>query len=472
MKKKILVSAVIVAAFCAASPALDGLYVRHILTREISKLQEQLTTQLNDADLNINFAIADYHLGYFSSDVDYVLTLTSKDQESGKSESDTFKYKEHIVHGPIVKFKNQWTPGLAVMDIQFNKADLLNLLKNKLNKDEINKFPDISGTFSTLMSLSGSRFEDHYVIAPVTLNNAAADQKLSWDGMTGDFIVAKHGDKISKFEFNTTIGKVSAVDNKTQFGVEVAPIQISLTSQLSSHDFYNGNFKIATDKVSVNSAKQEKKLVANNIQLTVTADSTKDTYGYRGDMTVAKMDFPVKLNGLNSISNLKYHGEINNLSLNGYQSMLEIEKKFANKKPNQFEAVTAAMDLVNAYFKLLTNSSNVVYQISSETNLGNAALDVNVSLDKLPLNYFELASAIRVKATASAAQPLVQLIENSDDQTKQTIDKLVQNQLLIKNSKDYVLNFSYSNSNINISGKDFKDFAAVDKLLRQVFSTK
>lgn len=468
---KLLASTVLVTAIVASLPVLDGYYVRHIVLSDVNKIQDKLKSNLNDQDFNLNFEITNYRMGYYASDVDYVVSVTTKDQDTKQSKTDTFNYTDHIVHGPIVKFNNHWTAGLAVMDVSFNQADIIKLLKNKLTQDQVSKIPNISGMFSTWLSLSGSRFDTYFDISPVTLNNIASNQKLTWDGMNGEVVLAKRSDKIAKIDMTMTIGKFSAVDNNEKFAVEVSPIQMNLNSVLATHDFYNGNFKISTDKVSVNGDKQAKKLVANNIALTVTSDSAKDTYGYRGDMTVAKMEFPVKASGLNTISNLKYHGEINNLSLNGYQSMLDLEKKLTDKKANQFETVTAAMDLVNAYFKLLTSSSNVVYQISSETNLGKASLDMNISLDKLPLNYFDLAGAVRVKATASAALPLVKLIEDSDAQTRQTIDKLVANQLLVKNNNDYVLDFNYSSSAIKISGKDFKDFSAVDKTLRQIFST-
>lgn len=471
MKMKCLSISIVAAAVLAGLPVLDGLYVRHILTRQITKVQNELKTQVNDAELSFDVSITSYQMGYNTSDVDYLIKMTSKNEDTGKNETDSFNYREHIEHGPLVKFKNQWQLGLAAIDFSFNKTDIVKLLKKADNKIDVNYIPDISGNISSLLSLSGSRWDSYYVISPVTMNNQAANQKLTWGGLTGNLMVVTRHDRISKVESATTIGKLSLVDNKAKFGVEVTPIQMNLSTQLSNRDFYNGNFQISTDQVSAKDQESGKQIIANKIQLTAIADSAKETYGYRGDMTVAKMEFPAKLSDISSISNLKYHGEINNLSLNGYQNMVDMEKKFTDMKPTQLQSVTAAMDMVNAYFKLLTASSNIVYQISSETNLGNVALDMNVSLGKLPLNYFELADAVRVKATARAAEPLVKMIEEKDAQTKQTIDKLVANQLLIKDSKDYVLDFSYNNTTIKISGKDFKDFASVDKLMRQIFST-
>lgn len=459
--KYLSVAVIIVAVLSISLPVLEGFYARHIIMREVSKLRDLADAQINTSpNFQIHFDITAYRQGIYSSDAEFVVNVISTDTKTGKVTTDTYRSIERIKHGPLLTFKNHWQFGTALIVNKITKA--------QLSKIDTTQLPDTLASVSALLSLSGSRWDIFIQAAPLHVTNNTKTSKVDWDGLTGELVWVTRADKLVKTENEIIFGKLAVIDN-TNVGVETAPIKININAALNSKQFMESKLSIMSDKIRVYPTYPGKAINASNIKLDTSSHSTKETYNYNGDVTINKISFPEN-SGLNNISNMRYHGEVNHLSLNGYQQLTAVENKIMQMKPDEVSKVGAALDLMNAYFKLLTANTNVVYQFTSDTNLGKATVDLKMWLNKLPDNYFDLLSQLRLQAMVRAAVPLVQHVEQYDDQIKPTIEKMAAAQLLQQNNNEYVLNFGYQQSAITINNREFKDFSSLDKYLTQAFN--
>lgn len=436
---------VLLAIALGISPLITGVMFKKVYMQQVAYYQQQL------AKSQVKLEVVDYKSGWFHSNAKLRLTDMEKNNNTLMPQV-TSEIDSTIDHGPLVQNPKTGSLSLGYATVHTNvhlPSFLEGFLQNK-GKGALQ--------INSLVKFDGKTWLNHYEVPPITLGN-----NFKWDGLIGDATIYYSDTDPMDVDAAFTIGATSfnpplsisklpsastqpiTIMGKAQ---QQLPLNLwngdsSLTTNGANVQWKNGN-QINIGKLDI-SAKYG--LVANNL------------YNYDLQATLASLTLPSSL-PINSFTNVVKAIKLEGLDANGlsnfqkqYQQMLQDD--------NMNEADKRQM--IDLLLKVLSPSSKLIVILSTDTNLGGAAANLDISFTNgVPQTVEELQTKLNVNLNAHAAINLVDTLvnlappstDNSKPSLRQQIDTWVQQGYVVKDDKNYSIVFSKQGATYTVNNKD------------------
>ncbi len=412
MRTLSVVSLVALAAALSA-PYFIGLKCKSELIEKIALLKSKLPPELQDS-----LQITSYHSGWLSSTAQ--ITISNPYKMYG---AHNINFASVIHHGPIIKTMHGYKLGFGSAETTLVLSEMeQNAIKQITHDDD-----PVMAIFTEIEEF-GKVWLNHYVISSLSVPGM-----FQWDGLSGDLSLRTASHRMTDADNSVAIGALRL--DGYAFGmpkINASPILYHQSIKFTSDNQLSGTSSFNINNITYDQ-RQGMSFQLSNLNYQLALDMNNDLISYQSNAKLAALDIPFAY-PLTKITNLTQTVSINNLDLS---------------------KETLKAGALNRSFDVLTKDSKMDFSLGLDTNLGNGALQMKLSLTGAPASEMEIADKIAVNMSASIATPLFNYLSSlySRDQeaNAQLLNSLITNGYVISQDNHYNFTLALANNKITVS---------------------
>ena len=359
MRTKITAAIVFIFIIIGLLPFVDGLLLKQSYIHFISVLPQVTHTKIE---------IVEYHTGWIHSYAKIRITVSSQ-PNTGPNNAHSFVLNQKLTHGPVVFNQNTPTLALASIESSFELSDALKKFSIENLKAQ-----------GILRINTLATFNHHWysqISTPVFITLSIPFQQITWQGIKGSVDIIAKNDLILQTSVDLTLEPLSYIKNTTNLSftkLEIAPISIkSHYTRTPSLNLWNGDSSISMPTVTIKKNGSSALIDGINISQSSNLDA-HSFYQNTFKFYINKLTATDSLVGVISPAALSL--SLNNFNAKGVSDLFNAVQKQAGQFPPGIER----QNMQSLVLNIFTPSSTVNMHINIQTASGNWLSDLNITM--------------------------------------------------------------------------------------------
>lgn len=351
--KKLIYFVFLLVVVLALTPWITGFYFK----REFFNL-------VNIANQNnrIKISVVNYEHGWLSS------TTKIHIAENLKQQPIELSFDEHITHGPVIYDQAKHTFVIAMAMIETN-LHLPAAIEAKLFN---NTAASSAVHLNTLVTFDG-QWKNQIATPPISLK--MPDQSLSWEGLTGNYDVFIHQNRVNSIHSQISVGAISAnKSSPTNMDLNISPFSLSYDGIRHTLGVWIGAFKFSMMNFKFNNGNGNQIQINDLIINTKNSLSADKLYDVTQQLSIHKLEMP--MSPITLISPIIISLGASHFNIDGVIALSQFVNKMQSTDSSNADFKAQFISLVG---KIITPTTSLQSDVSLSTPLGNLIINGHAS---------------------------------------------------------------------------------------------